>query len=194
MRSTITVVFETHSISEDNERGIASGWNDCRLSARGRGLAVELGDRRRDDDLDAVFSSDLRRARETAELAFADQGTPRFLDWRLRECNYGNRNGEPSDLHARERSLHVDDPYPGGESWRQAVDRTKGLLDDLAVLRPGQRVLLIGHVATRWALDHHLNGIALETLVTESFDWQQGWEYRLPPAMGPERPARPDAG
>ena len=58
MRSTITIVFETHSISEDNERGIASGWNDCRLSARGRGLAVELGARRRDDGLDAVFSPD----------------------------------------------------------------------------------------------------------------------------------------
>ena len=75
----------------------------------------------------------------------------------------------------------MDDPYPGGESWRQAVDRTKGLLDDLAGLRPGPRVLLIGHVATRWALDHHLKGIPLETLATGSFDWQEGWGYRLPP-------------
>lgn len=181
MSSTITIVFETHMISEDNERGVASGWNDCRLSARGRGQAAELGDRRRGDGLDAVFSSDLRRARETAELAFADQPTPLFLDWRLRECNYGDRNGEPSDRHARERSLHLDDPYPRGESWRQAVDRTKGLLDDLAELRPGQRVLLIGHVATRWTLEHHLDGIPLETLVTEHFDWQEGWEYRLRP-------------
>ncbi len=38
---------------------------------------------------------------------------------------------------------------------------------------------MIGHVATRWGLDHHLNGVALETLVAEEFAWQPGWEYRL---------------
>jgi broad specificity phosphatase PhoE len=54
-----TVVFETHSITEDNERGVATGWLPGRLSARGRGLAVELGERRRTDGLAAVVASDL---------------------------------------------------------------------------------------------------------------------------------------
>ncbi len=56
------IVFETHSTSEDNELGIASGWRDCRLSERGRIQASELGVRRRDDRVQAVFASDLRRA------------------------------------------------------------------------------------------------------------------------------------
>ena len=43
----------------------------------------------------------------------------------------------------------------------------------------GRRVLVIGHVATRWALDHRANGIPLEQLVGEDFAWQEGWEYRL---------------
>jgi hypothetical protein len=38
---------------------------------------------------------------------------------------------------------------------------------------------VIGHVATRWALDHYLRGIPLEDLVNEIFAWQPGWEYRL---------------
>ncbi len=45
----IEIVFETHSWSEDNERGVATGWLPGRLSDRGRDLAHELGARRRDD-------------------------------------------------------------------------------------------------------------------------------------------------
>ena len=41
------------------------------------------------------------------------------------------------------------------------------------------RVLVIGHVATRWGLEHRLNGIPLEELAGEAFRWQPGWEYRL---------------
>lgn len=175
----ITIIFETHSISEDNELGVASGWNHSRLSKRGRVLARELGDRHRGDDIAAVFSSDLRRAHETAEVAFPDDRVPILLDWRLRECDYGVQNGDAAETHVRGRARHVDRPYPGGESWRQAVARVAGFLDDLPMRWRGERVLLIGHVATRWALDHHLNGVALETLSTEDFAWRPGWEYRL---------------
>jgi bisphosphoglycerate-dependent phosphoglycerate mutase len=43
----IELVFETHSLSTDNERGIATGWLDGELSERGRDLAGVLGRRRR---------------------------------------------------------------------------------------------------------------------------------------------------
>jgi hypothetical protein len=39
---------------------------------------------------------------------------------------------------------------------------------------------VIGHVATRWGLDHFLNGIPLEDLDRAEFHWQEGWEYVLP--------------
>jgi hypothetical protein len=41
------------------------------------------------------------------------------------------------------------------------------------------RILVIGHVATRWGLEHYLNGIPLEELVFQPFDWRPGWEYTL---------------
>ncbi|WP_432990951.1 histidine phosphatase family protein [Dactylosporangium sp. CA-233914] len=50
---------------------MASGWLPGQLSSRGRGLAAELG-RRRKGAVDVVLTSDLRRAVETAELAFPD--------------------------------------------------------------------------------------------------------------------------
>ena len=40
-------------------------------------------------------------------------------------------------------------------------------------------MLVIGHSATRWALEHLLKGVPLEELVEAPFDWQEGWVYQL---------------
>lgn len=176
---TTTIVFETHSWSEDNDRGVATGWLPGQLSERGRALARELGARRRDDGLAAVFTSDLRRAAETSALAFEGMDLPILHDWRLRECDFGQLNGAPaSQVHAeRRRCLRV--PYPGGESWEQAAQRVAGFLGDLPSRWRGARVLVVGHVATRWAFDHHLNGVPLDGLIEADFGWREGWEYEL---------------
>lgn len=175
----IQLVFETHSLSEDNLRGVATGWQHSRLSAEGRALSEELGARRRADGIQVVLTSDLRRAVETAELVFAQTSVPILHDWRLRECNYGVLNGQPAaDLH-RDRRQYLDVAYPGGESWRQAVQRVGRVLADLPLFWPDARILVIGHVATRWAFDHLINGDALEDLVSADFAWREGWEYRL---------------
>jgi broad specificity phosphatase PhoE len=174
------IVFETHAISEDNELGLASGWTHGGLSARGRELARALGERRRDDGIDAVFASDLRRAVETASLAFEDTTIPVLLDWRLRECDYGRLTRRPAaDVHG-DRVRYLDIPYPEGESWRAAITRVGRFLDDLPLRWAGRRVLVIGHVATRWGLDHVLRGVPLEQLVNEDFEWREGWEYEVP--------------
>jgi broad specificity phosphatase PhoE len=177
---TVRIVFETHQTSEDNEAGIATGWLPGRLSELGRRQARELGERRRHDGLVAVFSSDLRRAVETVELAFPDaERPPALLDWRLRECDYGELNGAPRDRVRAARLEHLTEPYPGGESWQQAVDRIGGFVGDLLPRWDGSRVLVVGHVATRVGLDHHLRGVPLTELVAAEFEWQPGWEYVL---------------
>jgi 2,3-bisphosphoglycerate-dependent phosphoglycerate mutase len=175
----IEVVFEAHSTTVDNEQGRATGWLPGQLSAQGQLQARLLGERREDDGITAVFSSDLARAAQTASIAFGQSAVPVLLDWRLRECDYGSRNGMPaSELHAG-RLEHLDRPYPGGESWRQAIDRVSRFLADLPMRWDGCRVLVIGHVATRWGLDHFVNGAPLEELAREDFGWQEGWEYRI---------------
>jgi 2,3-bisphosphoglycerate-dependent phosphoglycerate mutase len=136
---TLSLVFETHSTTVDNERGVATGWMPGELSERGRSQAGELGRR-------------------------------------LRECDYGRRTGMPfAELHAGRRD-HLDVPYPGGESWREAVQRVGWFLNDLPRRWDGSRVLVIGHVATRSGLDHWLNGQPLEDLAEQDFGWQEGCE------------------
>jgi 2,3-bisphosphoglycerate-dependent phosphoglycerate mutase len=175
----VHVVYETHSTSVDNERGIATGWLGGTLSQTGREQARELGRRRRHDGVEVVIASDLNRAVETARIAFADTGIPVRLDWRLRECDYGAMNGMPRSLLDAERRSRLDDPFPGGESWRQAVSRVGRFIDELPERYEGRRVLVIGHVATRWAFDHFVHGEQLEDLVDATFEWREGWEYTL---------------
>jgi broad specificity phosphatase PhoE len=177
---TVEIIYETHSITTDNENGIATGWLPGRLSERGRQLALELGMRRRDDDLAVVFVSDLARAIETAKIAFSGGNVPIIHDARLRECNYGTLNGMPVAQLAAERSRHIDEPFPGGQSYRQVVDQTRAFLRDLAAEWDGKRILIIAHSANRWALDHLLNGIPLADLIDTPFAWQEGWSYKLP--------------
>ena len=174
---SVAVVFETHATSEDNEAGIATGWLPGRLSARGREQALELGERRRADGISVVITSDLARAVETAEIAFAGSSLSIVQDARLRECNYGELNGTVEPVHGQ--AAHIEVPYLGGESWRQAVERVAGFLDELRGERDGERILVIGHSATRFALEVVAEGRALEDLVSTPFEWEPGWEYVL---------------
>jgi broad specificity phosphatase PhoE len=184
----IELVYETHSTTVDNEQGRATGWLPGELSELGREQARELGRRRSNDGISAVFSSDLARAMQTASAAFAGSAIPVLYDWRLRECDYGQHNGMPAPALEAGRRHYLDLPYPGGESWRQAVGRIRGFLDDLPLRWNGQRVLIIGHIATRWGLDHFLRGVPLEELADQDFAWQAGWEYRLSEPTGDRRP------
>jgi 2,3-bisphosphoglycerate-dependent phosphoglycerate mutase len=172
----IELVFETHSTTEDNEKGIATGWRPGVLSATGREQAQQLGHRRSNDGIKAIFTSDLARAVETVRIAFPGPKVPVFMDWRLRECDYGDMTGTAPEL--LERAEHVDLPYSSGESWRQAVDRVAWFLRDLEPRWHGSRLLVVGHTATWRGLDHLINGTPLESLVAAPFEWQEGWEYR----------------
>jgi broad specificity phosphatase PhoE len=165
----IKIVFETHALSEDNERGVATGWLPGRLSARGCDNAAQMGRRRRHDGISAVFTSDPRRAVQTAQIAFGDTDIPILYDWRLRECDFGLRNGTPAVEIHKDREQHIDRPYPGGESHRQAIHRATGPLTDLPTRWAGQRVMIIGHIATQRALEHLINHAPLEELIAARF-------------------------
>ena len=175
----VQIVYETHATTVDNENGIATGWLPGELSATGHANAEELGRRRRDDGFDVVLTSDLARAVQTVEIAFAGVDVPIITDPRLRELDFGDLTDAPIDVVHRRRRDRVDNPFPGGQSYRQATESMSGLLDELLRERDGQRALLVGHAATRLALDNLLTGRPLEAAVTRPFAWREGWTYEL---------------
>lgn len=173
----VTVVYETHATTVDNEQGRATGWLGGALSTAGRGNAEQLGDRRREDGLAHVISSDLARAVETVRIAFAGSAVPIRLDPRLRECDYGVLNGAPVDQVHAVRAERIHEPFPGGQSYSDVVAGVKDLLAELVHDHEGERILLVGHAATRFALDLLIEGTSLQQSMARPFAWQPGWTY-----------------
>ena len=176
----LTIIFEAHGTTLDNEAHIASGHNDVALSPLGVKQSKEMGERYKGDHFDVIFCSDLLRAYKSAEYGFGKK-YPIIKDVRLRECDYGDFTQKPSELIEKERAKRISTPFPNGESYIQTNARMKSFLDDLKKNYDGKRVMIIGHRATQYALEYFINGVSLEKLTSSSapFKWQPGWEYKL---------------
>ena len=176
----ISIIFEAHGTTFDNEAHLSSGHNDVALSPLGEEQAKELGERYKDSHFDAIFCSDLQRSYKTAEIAFGDK-FPIFKDSRLRECNYGNLTQHPSSEVDPLKVEHITTPFLNGESYQDCLKRIKDFLDELKHLYHGRDidVLIIGHRATQYGLENLIKGVELKTLVTTLFKWQPGWIYQL---------------
>ncbi len=175
----VVLIFETHATSFDNERFVASGQFDVELSPLGLTQAAELGVRYGTEDLHAVLCSDLHRSYRTAEIAFAERRLPIHRDARLRECDYGTLTRRPTAEVDAERVRRIFEPFPGGESYAQVAARTRDLLDEVARDWAGQRVLIVGHRATWYSLEHVINGRDLREVISGPWSWQPGWIYRV---------------
>lgn len=172
------IIFETHSTTTDNENNIASGWADSELSDLGISQAKQLGERYKDIHLDVVFCSDLKRSYQTAEIAFNGR-FPIIKDSRLRECNYGDLTMTSTEILKKQKNAHISEPFPGGESYEQTTAKMETFLKDLIKGYNEKKVMVIGHRATQYGLEHLINKIPLGEAVTASWKWQPGWIYKL---------------
>ncbi len=175
----VTIIYEAHGTTLDNEAGLSSGWYDVELSELGRKQAKELGERYKATGFDAVFCSDLRRSLETARIAFAGRDIKIIKDRRLRECNYGELNRHLDEQVVPFRQGYLTKPFPNGESYKQANERVRSFLVDLLKNYDGKKVLIIDHRVTQYALEHFINKIPLEEAVIAPWQWQPGWTYYL---------------
>ena len=182
---SVKLIFETHATSLDNEAGLASGWFDGALSSNGEQQARTLGARRRNDPLAVVFCSDLTRSFRTAEMAFGDRSIPIVRDARLRECDYGDLTRRPTSQIEPRRLLHLVDPFPNGESYQQVVERVSEWLSEAMTQFDAGTVLVIGHRATFYSLEHLLKRVTLHDAVTSPWTWRPGWTYQLRSSTDP---------
>jgi broad specificity phosphatase PhoE len=174
----VTIIFETHSTTVDNEAQLAAGWYDVALSDAGQQQARQLGERYGGVSFDAVFCSDLQRSYKTAQLAFGNR-FPIIQDARLRECNYGDLNRHPKAEIESMKKRALATPFPGGESYSDTSARMKLFLLDLLKNDDGKTVLIIGHRATQYGLDQWIKGLSVHDAVLAPWQWQPGWTYEL---------------
>jgi broad specificity phosphatase PhoE len=142
-----------------------------------RALAEWLQDAPESERPGLVVCSPYRRARETAEVAFASLGLDVDLDERLRERDLGRFDGLTGrGIRARfpdesERRRRIGKFYytpPGGESWADVVLRVRSFLRDLADVGDGRRVWLVSHQAVIMAHRYVLEGLSEEEALEAS--------------------------
>ena len=176
----ITITFISHKTTDDNENKIASGWNNVPLSELGKEQALETKAFFKDKKFDYIFCSDLERSLDTALVVFKDHSIPVIIDWRIRECNYGDMNGCAKREMESLRESAIEIAYPKGESYTECVKRMKEFLDWMRGKFDGSTVCIVGHRATQYTLESLCLKKALKEIVTAPWSWQEkGWEYIL---------------
>jgi probable phosphoglycerate mutase len=148
--SDVIVWLVRHGETVWNAQHKISGWIDVELSERGRQMACDLGSRLGGEEFDGVWSSDLRRAKDTAQLAY---GRPTLEDARLRELDFGPLEGENwtliPDHQQREVLAFSEDCTLGGEKISLFEERVFAFLDELP---PGRHLLFVHAGVIRVAL------------------------------------------
>jgi broad specificity phosphatase PhoE len=145
-----TLLLVRHGETEWNRTGRWQGHSDTPLNERGREQARDLA--RQLDGVNALYSSDLARARQTAEIVAAALDVDVRLDRRLRERRFGAWEGltaveierDFAEAHRRWEAgegFGADDAEP----FDAFAARVTSFLDDVLRRHPGETVLVIGH-------------------------------------------------
>jgi broad specificity phosphatase PhoE len=175
----VKITYFVHSTSKDNENSISSGWKDVELSELGIKQSHELKKLIKNKQFDAVFSSDLKRAVQTAKIVFNEL----IIDNRLRECNYGLYNGKPSNIVEPMQEKNIINPFPDGESYEDVKTRIKDFLKFLKDNYEGKSIAIVAHKAPQLALDVLIKNKTWEEAFLEDWrktkSWKPGWEYIL---------------
>jgi probable phosphoglycerate mutase len=168
------------------------GHRDSPLTERGLWQARQLGVRLKTQSFSALYSSDLPRARHTAEHIAGATGHAIVTDPRLRERHFGVFEGltqaemQASDPAAYARFMSRDPQYavPGGESPAAFFARCRAALEELAARHAGETIAVVTHGLVLDCAYRAASGLALEAqrpvpLVNASLNWfncgQQGW-------------------
>lgn len=158
-----TIGIVRHGITEWNRLGISQGCSDVPLNDTGRAQARAAAERLAEESpWDLIVSSDLSRAKETAETIAAKLNMPiSHFDERIREISCGEIEGttEAERLEkwgADWRSLDL-----GMEKAEDVAARGMEFIAEIAERYPGKRILMVSHGA--------LIGLTLKGLLPDQF-------------------------
>jgi len=137
------LILVRHGETVHNVAGIAQGWNDSALSARGEEQVAAVAKRIQSMKVDAVISSPLGRAMSTAQAIGNACGLEVSTLDELREMNYGGWEGRSFfDVRREDEALYQewiangDCPCPGGESHNDVRRRFAAALEKIQAKRP----------------------------------------------------------
>ncbi len=169
------ILVTRHGETLWNRHGLIQGHQPVPLSDLGRLQAQALGRRLSRTLLDAVYTSDLRRAVETVELALDGRRLAVEQLASLRECSYGeweglssfvDDEGETGQMASKNRRRRVGagssvphpEAAPGGETLIEMLSRFTSAIERIADRHRGETVLVVSHQGPARAWFSHLLG------------------------------------
>ena len=156
-----------HGETDWNRERRFQGHADPPLNEAGREQARELAGLLAGEQSEAVYSSDLRRARETAEILAARLDAEVVALRELREIDVGSWQGltwpEIEERHpdGAERWHRDGHGWESGETYEALGERIVAALRSIAARHPGQRVLVVGHGGTVRATRAFVEGVSV---------------------------------
>ena len=173
------IIYFVHGTTYDNASGKCSGWKQVDLNDLGVVQAKNLGNLTKDIKFDIVFTSDLKRAIDSADFAWPK--IKKLRDKRLRECNYGDYDGESKSLVLYED--HITTPFPNGESLIDVENRIRKFINFVKEHYSGKTIGVVAHRAPQLALEVLTKGLSWEEALNNEWrktkNWQPGWEYYI---------------
>lgn len=147
------LILVRHGESEHHVRRLSGGWTDTPLTNLGRQQAKRVGLALASSETvgrTLLYSSDLLRARQTADAISEATGLHAVLCQQLRELNNGiARDRTLEEATAMEIPVtepRVDwVPFPQAESWRDLSNRITGFMNEVASEHKGDTVILVSH-------------------------------------------------
>jgi len=144
-----TLLLIRHGETDWNAEHRWQGHADVPLNARGREQAKALAEELAPEGVDAIYASDLSRARDTAEIVGARLGVPVVVDPDLREIDVGSREGLTGE--------EVGDRPWDGEAHENHGDRILRAVRTIAERHPGGRVAVVSHGGSLRRIQEHLD-------------------------------------
>lgn len=144
-----TLLLVRHGETDWNAERRWQGHADVPLNARGRAQAEALAEQLAADHIDAIYSSDLSRAYDTAAIVAARVGLPVIVEPDLREIDVGPLEGLTSDEARAFDGWH-------GEPVEAHAERIMRALTRIAGSHPGGRVLAVTHGGSMRRVHEHL--------------------------------------
>ena len=168
------ITLVRHGESEANKLRIIQGHKDYPLSDLGREQARNLAEYFSENNyvFDKVYSSDLIRAKETAETLSSKLGITEInFDSRLREFNLGIYQGRHNDDMTSEDNAFLQSCWadhskrvPEGETVEEMKNRIKEAFYEIVEQNEGaKRILIVGHGGSLYHILHYTLGIFKET-------------------------------
>jgi 2,3-bisphosphoglycerate-dependent phosphoglycerate mutase len=137
-----------HGVTDWNLEGRMQGRNDIALNAEGRKQAELLGRRMAAEHWDYIYSSDMSRAKETADIIARHMGMQvEGYDPLLAERYFGLLEGTTEAERVEQWGEGWRNIEHGGEPRTAVVERARKMLEEFHRRHPGKRVLVISHGA-----------------------------------------------